>query len=547
MNKKQLAAVWILLFCFQYSANVLAQTPVNIVKPPLTIATRILTADELYFSQGSFIIRSNKAYQYLTVNTASGAPAAGSDVYLTNYNFNDATQTWKFIPKDGGFYKIQSASGFFLTQKKVLLPSLDAETNDDNQLWKLVELPEGFYTIMCKVNKYIIVTNGKFHEGQTVSFQNAVTNLDNQKWQLIKWNNDGRKTTRFDPPTMGFQFANTFYGVDASYRYGGLCGGMAYGAMDYYRAGKRIPTQDYKPANRTPLQSFIFDRQHKAAMENQLDKWTELRMNPFGWRDAEFFEWGLQGSGGGRWQELKELIDAGNPAPLGLYEGGTTNFAGQKSGDHQVLAVGYFPGRYKGDKGAHIQDIKIIIYNPNFPRETQTLVADISRKCFFTVEASQTWRTYFVDKKYQPQSPPDISALAANEPDGSIRHVYATFKTGGDDLRGGSDNVHLTINYIDGTSQTFQNVNGLARWVNDNEETVPLTLNRNISKAMIKDITLTTTFGGGIGGDNWNLDWFCLTNGGNVELVCSNNHDADVKPLCRFTGDKKVLVIPVTR
>ena len=137
--------------------------------------------------------------------------------------------------------------------------------------------------------------------------------------------------------------------------------------------------------------------------------------------------------------------------------------------------------------------------------------------------------------------------MAANEPDGSIRHVYATFKTGGDDLRGGSDNVHLTINYIDGTSQTFQNVNGLARWVNDNEETVPLTLNRNISKAMIKDITLTTTFGGGIGGDNWNLDWFCLTNGGNVELVCSNNHDADPKPLCRFTGDKKVLVIPVTR
>ena len=64
---------------------------------------------------------------------------------------------------------------------------------------------------------------------------------------------------------------------------------------------------------------------------------------------------------------------------------------------------------------------------------------------------------------------------------------------------------------------------------------------------MIKDITLTTTFGGGIGGDNWNLDWFCLTNGGNVELLCSNNHDADAKPLCRFTGDKKVLVIPVTR
>ncbi|MBS1512561.1 MAG: RICIN domain-containing protein [Bacteroidetes bacterium] len=542
MSLKKYGFLFILLCCLY--AGFAQITPANNIKP-LNIATRILTVDELYLSQGSFIIRTNKSYQYLSVNTATGAPGVGSDVYLTNYNFNDAAQTWKFIPKDGGFFKIQSASGFFLTQKKILLPSLDAETNDDNQLWKLVELPEGFYTIMNKLNKYVIVTDHKYRDGYTVSFQNTVTDQDNQKWQLIKWNNDGRKATRFDPVINGFQFANTFYGVDASFRYGGLCGGMVYSAMDYFRAGKRIPPQTYKPANRTPLQSFIYERQHNAAMENQLDKWTELRMNPFGWRDSEFFEWGLEGNNGGRWQELKQLIDAGNPAPLGLYEGGTTNFAGEKSGDHQVLAVAYFGGRYKGDKGAHRQDIKILIYNPNYPGMVQTLVPDVSRKCFFTVEASQTWRTYFVDRKYSPKAPPDITALAANEPDGSIRHVYATFMTGGDDLRGGSDNVHLTINYTDGTSQTFQNVNGLARWVDNNDETVPLTLNRAISKAMIKNITLTTTFGGGIGGDNWNLDWFVLSNGGNFELVNVNTRSSDPKPLFRFTGDQKVLVIPV--
>jgi hypothetical protein len=523
----------------------IAQTPVNVVRPPLNVTTRILTPDEQYLSQGTFMIRTNRAYQYLSVNTFNGAPAAGSDVYLANYKAYDAAQTWKFIPKDGGYFKIQSASGFFLTQKKLLLPSLDIETNDDNQLWKLEELPEGFYTIMNKLNKYIVVTNNVFRDGFATVFQNSVSGLDNQKWQLIKWNDDGRKATRFDPPTMGFHFANTFYGIDGSYRYGGLCGGMVYSAMDYFSTGKRIPPQNYKPANRTPLQSYIYGRQNNAAMENQLDKWTELRMNPFGWRDAEFFEWGLEGSNGGRWQELKEMIDAGNPAPLGLYEGGTTNFAGQKSGDHQVLAVAYFAGRYKGDKGAHKQDMKILIYNPNYPDETQTLVPDVSRKCFFTVEASETWRTYFVDKKYSPKNPPDISALAANEPDGSIRHVYATFMTGGDDLRGGNDNVHLTINYTDGTSQTFPNVNGLARWVDNNEETVPLTLNRAISKSMIKNITLTTSFGGGPGGDNWNLDWFKLTNGGNLTLVESNTRNSDPKPLFRFTGDQKVLVIPV--
>jgi len=543
INKKQIATI--LLFCLNSTTCLLAQTPMKVVTTPVVANTRILTADELYLSQGTFIIRTNKDYKYLTVNTSGSSAAAGSDVYVANYAYNDPVQTWSFISKDGGFYKIKSGTGFFLTQKKVLLPSLDAETNDDNQLWKLVELPEGFYTIMNKVNKYIVVLNGRTANGFTASFATTVTDLDNQKWQLIKWNNDGRKATTFVPATMGFHFANTFYGVDASYRYGGLCGGMVYSAMDYYRTHKVLPAQTYKPANRTPLQSYIFGRQNNAAMENQLDKWTELRMNPFGWRDSEFFEWGLQGTGGGRWQELKELIDAGNPAPLGLYEGGTSNFAGQKSGDHQVLAVAYGAGRYAGDKGAHRQDIKIVIYNPNFPNGSQTLVADVSRKCFFTVEEGQTWRTYFVDKKYSTKTPPDVSALAANESDGSIRHLYATFRTGGDDLRGGSDNVHLTINYNDGTFQTFQNVNGLARWVDNNEETVPLTLNRAISKSMIKNITLTTTFGGGIGGDNWNLDWFCLNNGGNVDIVCVNTGNTDPKPLFRFTGDQKTFTIPV--
>ncbi|MFT3933143.1 MAG: RICIN domain-containing protein [Chitinophagaceae bacterium] len=541
MNTSIKMLLIIFTICLSTSFHSFAQTQLVAVKATSIANTRILTADELYLSQGSFLIRSNKDYRYLTINTSGHGPAVGSSIYYSNFRNNDNEQTWKFIPKDPGFFKIQSSSGLFLTQKAVLVPTLDNESNDDAQLWQLVELPEGFYTIMSKTNKYIAVKDQRMVDGLLVSFQNTISNLDNEKWQLIKWGNDGRRATRFDAASMGFHFINTFQGVDASYRYGGLCGGMVYSAYDYFRANKTVPTQTYTPANRTPLQSYIYDRQN-TTLNCQMDKWVELRTNPFGWRDAEFFEWGLAGTGGGRWQELKELIDAGNPAPLGLYEGGTTNFAGQKSGDHQVLAIGYAAGRYRGDKGAHIQDMKIIIYNPNFANGSQTLVPDISRKCFFSVEASQTWRTYFVDKKYIPKNPPDISALAANEPDGSIRHIYATFRTGGDDLRGGSDNVHLTINYNDGSSQTFQNVNGLARWVDNYEETVPLTLNRAISKSMVKNITLTTTFGGGIGGDNWNLDSFVLTNGGNFEIVRTPDGP---KPFFRFTGDQKVLTIPV--
>jgi len=512
----------------------LSQSLVAIAKPAV---------DEAYLGTGRFIIRTNSDYRYLTIKEQ--VPVAGSIVFLWSYAYSPSQQLWRFISKGGDFYKIKSESGLFLTQKRVLVPSMDPETDEDSQLWKLVRLPDGFYTIMSKTNKYLVVTDARRREGALISFANTISNTDAQKWHLIKWSDDGRRMTTFIPATNAFKFANTFEGVDASYRYGGLCGGMVYSSMDYYRARKTIPTQNYIPANRTPLQSFIYGRQNDAAMVNQLDKWTELRMNPFGWRDAEFFEWGLRGNNGGRLEELRQLIDGTNPAPLGLYEGGTTNFSGKKSGDHQVLGVGYAVGRYRGDLGDFKQDLKIFVYDPNYPETMMTMVVDVSRKCFFYVEAPHTWRTYFVDKKYSPKTPPDIMALAANEPDGSIRHIYATFRTGGDDLRGGNDNVHLAVNYRDGSSQTFNNVNGLARWVDNYEETVPLTLNRAVRTTDIINFTLTTTFGGGIGGDNWNLDKFYVTNGGNIRIVCANCEPSARMPLFRFTGDQKTFTIPV--
>lgn len=534
------AACLFLQCCFTPEAW--SQEKTIVTKPMASVTARILTADELYLSQGTFLVRTNRDYRYVSIDTKREPPKAGSVVSLWGYRNNPAEQTWRFIAKEGGYWKIKSESGFFLTQRRVLAPTLDPETTDDSQLWRVTLLDDGFYTIHSKTNKYLVASDSRLREGSLIGFGNAATGNNNQKWHLIKWTEDGRKTTRFDPPTMGFRFANTFQGIDASYRYGGLCGGMVYTALDYFRTGKPIPQQNYTPANRTPLQSYIYGRQNDAAMVNQLDKWTELRVNPFGWRDGEFYEWGLQGTGGGRIEELRLLIDGGNPAPLGMYEGGTTNYTGQKSGDHQVLGVGYAMGRYKGDKGRNKQDFKILIYDPNYPAQTVTLVPDVSRSCYFLVEKGETWRTYFVDRKYSPKRPPDPAALAANEPDGSLRHLYATFGTGGDDLRGGNDNVHLTIHFTDGTSKTFQNVNGMARWVDNYAETVPLVLDRPVSKSMIRSVTLTTTFGGGIGGDNWNLDWFCLTNGGHFTIVCE---DPAVKPLVRFTGDRKTYTILV--
>lgn len=65
--------------------------------------------------------------------------------------------------------------------------------------------------------------------------------------------NSTAKWTKFKPNVHGFKFVNTFSGVDASARWGGLCGGMVYGALDYYYATITIPQQTFAPANRYPL------------------------------------------------------------------------------------------------------------------------------------------------------------------------------------------------------------------------------------------------------------------------------------------------------
>lgn len=496
-----------------------------------------------YLETGEFLIRTNRDYRYITIKDGSTNP--GNVAHIEGYINNLQFQGWKFVPAGGGFYRIKSGSGVCLSQKRLIGLTIEPEANEDSQLWTVRENADGFYTLITKTGKFLTFNAPRLRNKQVIGFANAADQSVKQQWHLIKMTMDGRKSTPFVPAVNGFRFANTFEGVDASYRYGGLCGGMVYTAMDYFRASKPVPPQLFRPANRTPLQSYIFGRQNDAAMVNQLDKWMELRVNPFGWRDNEFFEWGLKGTGGGRIEELRGLIDANNPAPLGVYEGGIKDYEGYQYGDHQVLAVGYAMGRYRGDMGAHKQDFKVFIYDPNYPGGTVTMVPDISRACYFYIENGTARRTYFVDRKYSPKSPPDIASLAANEPDGSIRNIYLNFHTGGDDLRGGNDNVNVTVNYRDGSRQVFNNVNGGARWVDNYTETVHLVLNRAVRRSDITSFTLSTTFGGGIGGDNWNLDWIQVTNGGNIEITCGNCGEGVSFPFMRFTGDRKSIDVPV--
>ncbi|WP_066363814.1 hypothetical protein [Herbidospora mongoliensis] len=346
----------------------------------------------------------------------------------------------------------------------------------------------------------------------------------------------GRRMTSFDEARHGFAFDNQFQTQPiAEVRFGGLCGGWSYAALDHFFHNRPIPTQNTLPPNGSALHRYIFDRQIESITPN-LDKWTELTFNPFGWRNAEFFNWGLQGFNGGRLQELRENIDAGRPVPLGLFKP-TGNPLGPH---HQVIAVGYDLGRYAGDLGPHQTDLKIFVLDPNFPGQITTLVPQPSAHTYTYLEhPEKVWRTYFVDTRYRPRNPPAFTNPPAPAPD-AVNELILELGTRGDDLRGGNDNVNATI-HIDGRPPVVvPNLNRGARWIDRHTQTVRIPLTTPAPPARFARLTLTTTFGGGFGGDNWNLDFLKVRSPqGKVFFERSGN------PLVRFTGENRPFTAPL--
>lgn len=356
------------------------------------------------------------------------------------------------------------------------------------------------------------------------------------------------KMTSFDPTRHGFQFVNSFSSdviKEVDFRTGGLCGGMVYTALDYYFKGMKIPQQDYRPANRTKLQSYIYNRELKAL--EGFDKWGEVFFNPGGVRNSEFFNWGLQGYGGGRLQELRRFIDRGTPVPIGLWP-----INGNIGNAHYVLAIGYDLGRYRGDLKDYKQDLKIYIYDPNCRNRTPCLVPDVKGQFFYyqnqcEYESKKKWRTYFVDAKYQVNTPPNnLNPTYPN--DGKVHELIIMFKTGNDDLRGGNDNVNAEINLANGSRQFYRNINLGARWLGNYPEFARIVLKKPVIAKDILNIKFSTTFGGGTGGDNWNVDEIKIRAivGGQVTPKVLYNK-AGNPLLFRFTGEKRTFRIPINK
>lgn len=305
---------------------------------------------------------------------------------------------------------------------------------------------------------------------------------------------------------------------------------MSYTVLDYYYAGRPIPSQKYRPANGTPLQMYLYGRQVTSLTQN-LDKWAETSVNPFGARTTEFFNWGINE----RLRELRSSIDRGIPVPLGL-----KGSEGNLSHDHQVLAIGYDTGRYKGDLGNYKEDLKIFVCDPNWPAEIVTLVPNPTAKEYFYLEHRENhWRTYFVDGKYARMAPPNI-VNPSYPADGLVHELLLEFVTGPDDMRGGADHVDLTLKLSDNTSQAYPNISQNGRWLPDYLETVQVVLRQPIRPELIRTLEISTNAGGGLSGDNWDMDSVLVTavGGGFTRDLISKRAGP-----YRFTGARTPFVV----
>lgn len=137
---------------------------------------------------------------------------------------------------------------------------------------------------------------------------------------------------------------------------------------------------------------------------------------------------------------------------------------------------------------------------------------------------------------------------------GEITDLQLVIQTGDDDLRGGADNAAATLTFSGGAATT-QNINGKRHWDNGETHAVHLALpaGPHPRVADLSGVTIDTHFGGGISGDNWNINKVALivsfpSGSAVVEAPMPVTRvllDKSGGPLIRFTGHAHDLQLDV--
>jgi hypothetical protein len=239
-------------------------------------------------------------------------------------------------------------------------------------------------------------------------------------------------TTGFDPVVHGYHFTNRFSGKDVVdelveqrrldefigvdlpsplenlvgrireadfWGTWGLCGGMAWGALDAYLDDRVPPPEAAGPPRESALFKQLVKRQADSMERNRLMakcvKYQVLPETRSRWRPwraslgkiTETIEW----------PKVKRSLDEGTPVPLCLVRvQGLTN----PDSHHQVLATGY-----RLDGGDRLA---LFLYDPNHPDKHPEITAHLGTKGH-TLQLRQTTgeRLYgFFATRYRPAQTP---------------------------------------------------------------------------------------------------------------------------------------------
>ena len=225
-----------------------------------------------------------------------------------------------------------------------------------------------------------------------------------------------RQVTDFVPSQHGFHFRNAFSSVplitipvpfgtvklgDAS---NGLCGGMAFCALDYFLAQRSVPAMRTPPSTGMLFDTLVRRLLNSFNLPLGILGYIVL-MNP-DYPDGETRSGGINFAPHGRawqnirveWPVIKDMLDTGTPCPLGLVRVKSRDLS-QLGHNHQVLATGY-----------EVNDdlLSLFIYDPNYPDRD-----DVTLSLSLTAPEQPTPITY---------SPGDLPVYA-------FFHVHYKFRT----------------------------------------------------------------------------------------------------------------------
>ena len=210
---------------------------------------------------------------------------------------------------------------------------------------------------------------------------------------------------RFDPRVHGLHFVNVFKGeilvtiprigtVDLAKYPFGLCGGMAFAALDTFLAGGEAPADTRPPSPGDRLRRYLRERLLDSLVPDGarvVFKFISWMARPL--EDKDLFVGKFDGLRSLTRKELEKTIhpslQAGRPIPIGIVK---VDFSRPPWENHTVLAVGDF----KDAAGNWVVEI----YDPNFPDRITYLhvgrrVQTYDRAGKEPVRGSKPWRGLF--------------------------------------------------------------------------------------------------------------------------------------------------------